>query len=83
MVLIEFIFKLLDIYTFIIIIRAILSWTQIDPYNPLFRFVYALTEPVLRPLRLLISAGSMGIDFSPIIAILLIQLFKRIIVGLL
>ncbi len=83
MFLIELIFKLLDLYTFIIFIRVILSWVHLDPSNPLVQLIYSLTEPVLRPLRLLISLGNMGIDLSPILALFLIQLFKKFLVRLL
>ena len=75
MFLIELIFKLLDLYTFIIFIRVILSWVHLDPSHPLVQLVYSLTEPVLRPLRLLINLGNMGFDLSPILALFLYRWF--------
>jgi YggT family protein len=61
----------LTIYTWIIIGRAIISWVNPDPYNPIVRFLYNVTEPVLYRVRRTIPfsyAG--GIDFSPLIVLL-------------
>lgn len=66
---------LLTIYMWIIIIRALISWVNPDPYNPIVRILYSLTEPVLSPIRRVIGFR-VGIDFSPMIVILLI-LFLR------
>ena len=48
-------------------------------YNPIARFLRQVTEPVLRPIRRLIPTHQTGIDFSPLIAIILIQLIERVI----
>ncbi|HEY3348093.1 MAG TPA: YggT family protein [Nitrospirota bacterium] len=67
---------LLEAYKWIIIIAALISWVNPDPYNPIVRFLYAATEPVLRPIRRKLPAT--GIDFSPLIVIaviIFIQLF--------
>ena len=67
---------LLDTYKWIVIIAALLSWVHPDPYNPIVRFLYAATEPVLRPIRRRLPM--MGIDFSPLIviaAIYFLQIF--------
>jgi YggT family protein len=56
------------IYMWIIIIRALLSWVNPDPWNPIVRFLYQVTEPVLRPIRRRLPVT--GIDFSPIVVIL-------------
>jgi YggT family protein len=59
----------------VIIIRALISWVSPDPYNPIVRILSQITEPVLRPLRRLVPPHKTGgIDLSPLIAILLIQL---------
>ena len=69
----------LNIYWWIIIARAVLSWVNPDPYNPIVRFIYNATEPVLyRVRRTLPFAFIGGIDFSPVIVlagILFLQLF--------
>lgn len=66
---------LLRLYMWVIIIAALISWVNPDPYNPIVRFLYSVTDPVLKRIRRVIGI-SMGVDFSPIIAILAI-LFIR------
>jgi YggT family protein len=66
----------LNIYMWVIIIRALLSWVNPDPYNPIVQFLIRITEPVLRPLRKLVPAGKLGIDLSPLIAILIIYFLE-------
>ena len=62
----------LTIYMWVIIIRALLSWVNPDPYNPIVQILNRLTEPVLRPLRKLAPPWKIGIDVSPFIALLII-----------
>ena len=57
-------------YMWIIIARAIVSWVSPDPYNPIVRVLYQITEPVLRWVRQRLPVATMGIDFSPMIVIL-------------
>ena len=66
----------LNIYMWTIIIRALLSWVNPDPYNPIVQFLTRITEPVLRPLRKLVPAYRLGIDLSPLIAILIIYFLE-------
>jgi YggT family protein len=68
-------------YMWIIIIRALLSWVNPDPWNPIVRFLIRATEPVLAPLRRLLPTGQWGIDFSPLVAILVIIFIQRFVVG--
>lgn len=72
---------ILTIYMYVIIARAILSWVSPDPYNPIVQMLYKITEPVLNPLRRLIPMGKMGMDLSPMIAILIIFFLKRFLVA--
>ncbi|MCC6544509.1 MAG: YggT family protein [Nitrospirae bacterium] len=71
----------LTIYMYVIIARAILSWVSPDPYNPIVQMLYKITEPVLNPLRRLIPVWKMGMDLSPMIAILIIFFLKRFLVA--
>lgn len=73
----------LFIYMWIVIIRALISWVSPDPYNPIVRFLYRVTEPVLRPVRRVLPIGGMGIDFSPLIVILVIYFLRIFLVGIL
>lgn len=67
---------LLSVYMWIIIISALISWVNPDPYNPIVRFLYSVTDPVLRPIRRRIGIG-FGIDISPLIVILIIMFIRR------
>jgi YggT family protein len=70
----------INIYMYIIIARAIISWVNPDPYNPIVRFLYRATEPVLyRVRRLLPDFG--GLDISPLIVILLIFFLQKFVVN--
>ena len=62
---------ILYIYTWIILIAALISWVNPDPYNPIVRFLHTVTDPVLRPIRRRIGILA-GIDIAPLIAILII-----------
>jgi YggT family protein len=62
----------LTIYMWIIIFRAVISWVNADPYNKVVIFLYKVTEPVLRPVRRILPMRNVGIDFSPIVVILVI-----------
>ncbi len=72
---------LLWAYMWIIIIRAVISWVNPDPRNPIVRFLYQITEPVLRPIRRRLPMT--GIDFSPVIVILAIMFLQRLLVRIL
>lgn len=58
-------------YMWVIIIRALVSWVNPDPWNPIVQFLDRATEPVLSPIRRTLGRR-MGIDLSPILAILII-----------
>ena len=76
--------KVLDvvlvIFMWIVIARAILSWVNPDPYNPIVRFIHNITEPVLYQIRKKIPLNFGGIDFSPIIVLLAIIFLRRFVV---
>ncbi len=71
----------LEFFTWVIIARAILSWVSPDPYNPIVQFLNKVTEPVLYPIRRIMGSYNIGIDLSPMIAILMIIFLKRFLVG--
>jgi YggT family protein len=70
----------LTIYMWIVIIAALISWVHPDPYNPIVRFLYSVTEPVFAMVRRLLPFPSMGIDFSPIIVLLAIIFLQQFLV---
>ncbi|MDY6792498.1 MAG: YggT family protein [Thermodesulfobacteriota bacterium] len=63
-------------FMWIVIARAVLSWVNPDPYNPIVRFIHNVTEPVLYQVRKRIPINFGGIDFSPIIVILVIYFLR-------
>lgn len=74
---------LLTIYLWMIIIRALLTWVNPDPYNPIVRFLGAATDPVLwRARRLMLRAGLNlgGMDLSPILVIVAIYFLQAFLV---
>jgi len=67
-------------YMWIIIIRAVISWVNPDPYNPIVQFLYRITEPVLTPIRRIIPIYKIGIDISPMIVILVIVFLRSFLI---
>ncbi|MBF0425980.1 MAG: YggT family protein [Magnetococcales bacterium] len=72
---------ILQIYSWMILARVILSWVSPDPYNPIIQFLVQFTDPVLRPARRLIPSFG-GLDFSPILVLLGISMLQRVVVAL-
>lgn len=70
----------LTIANWLIIIRALISWVNPDPYNVIVRFLYKMTEPLLAPFRRLFPAYTIGLDISPIFALLAIWFLKLFLV---
>src|SRR6266850_451632 len=74
--------SLLSLYFWILVISALLTWVNPDPRNPIVRFLYSVTEPVLYAVRRrmpFVKAG--GIDLSPIVVILGIMLLQYVVVA--
>lgn len=71
----------LTLYMWVIIARAVLSWVSPDPYNPIVRFIYSVTEPVLSQIRRRLPVSFSGIDFSPIIVFLVIIFLQNFVVN--
>lgn len=73
------IWALLTLYSWIIFIRAVVSWVQPNPRNPIVELLHRMTEPVLRPIRRFLPPSRMGgIDVSPAVAIVLIWCLKYV-----
>ena len=72
---------LLNIIYWLVIIRALISWVNPDPLNPVVQFLYKTTEPILEPVRKRLPLGlRFGIDISPIIVFLLIIFLQSFLV---
>lgn len=71
----------LSIAYWLILIRALVSWVNPDPFNPIVQFLYKTTEPILEPIRRILPLGfRFGIDISPIIAFFAILFLKSFLV---
>ena len=77
--LVHFINILFEVLSLAVLIRILLSWIRIDPYNRFVQMLYQITDPILEPFRRIIPPIGM-IDISPIVALLVLQVLQRIIV---
>jgi len=73
----------IGLYIWIVIIAALISWVQPDPYNPIVQILYRLTEPVYALIRRYIPTNFGGMDIAPLILILGLQFFQMFFVKLL
>jgi YggT family protein len=69
----------LELYMYVIIARALISWVNPDPWNPIVQFLNRATEPVLAPIRRMIGVR-IGMDVSPIVVILIIIFLQKAVV---
>lgn len=76
----EIVNMLLNVYYWIVIVAALISWVNPDPYNPVVRFLRTVTEPIFRPIRRLIGYRLGPIDISPIVVILAILFIQKFLV---
>ncbi|MFA5351073.1 MAG: YggT family protein [Candidatus Omnitrophota bacterium] len=73
---------LLGILYWLILIRALMSWVNPDPFNPIVQFLEKTTEPILYPIRKILPFNfKLGIDISPVIAFLVIMFLKSFLVN--
>lgn len=81
MAVIQLVQTLFQVYSFILLARVLITWFQVDPYNPIVRILYQLTEPLLAPIRRLLPQTGM-MDFSPIVAFIAITVLERIVISM-
>jgi len=67
--------QLINLYSLVVLVAVVMSWVQLPPSNPIAQLVYAVTEPLLRPIRRALPPMS-GLDFSPMVLLLGLQLLK-------
>lgn len=72
---------LIDFYSFVVLVTAILSWLPMDSRHPVMTTLRALTEPVLAPIRRRLPPMG-GFDWSPLVLILALQLLKRLLLSM-
>jgi len=71
----------LTLYMYIVIARAVISWVNPDPYNPIVRFLYSITEPLMNAVRRRLPLFYGGIDFSPMLILLAIIFLQSFLVS--
>lgn len=74
--------NLILVYMWIIIIAALLTWVRPDPFNPIVQLLYRLTNPAYALVRRYIPTMFNGIDLSPLIIIVLLQVAQVLIAAL-
>ena len=73
------VYYVIEMYMYVVIARALLSWVNPDPWNPIVQFLTRVTEPALAPIRRLVG-WRLGIDLSPLILILILSFLQKFIV---
>jgi YggT family protein len=73
------VYYVLEVYIYVVVARALISWVNPDPWNPIVQFLDRVTEPALRPIRQLIG-GRLGVDLSPLFLILILIFLQKFIV---
>ncbi len=76
---IDIITSLLSVYMWVVIIRVLISWINPDPHNPIVQFLRNVTDPAIEGLRRVLPnfLWSTGLDFTPLVLILLLQVLMR------
>lgn len=70
-----FLLRIVQIYSWLLFVRVMMSWFVRNPANPIYHFLWEITEPVLAPIRRIMP--QMGLDLSPIIAYLILNLITK------
>jgi YggT family protein len=73
---------MLELYKWVIIISALITWVNPDPSNPIVQTLYRLTEPVYAKIRQFIPTVIGGIDLAPIIVLFAIFFFQQLLLGI-
>jgi len=74
--------SLLTVYTWIVIIGALLTWVRPDPYNPIVQIIFRLTEPAYRLVRRLMPTVFNGLDLAPLILIIALNVLDVLLVNI-
>ncbi len=74
-------YNIIRIYEVILLARILMSWFRPDPYHPVVQWLRKLTDPVLEPVRRLLPLNAGGIDFSPMVVFIVLEVLERILRG--
>lgn len=75
------VYIIFQVMIWLVAIRCILSFIRHDPYQPIIRFIYEVTEPIMAPFRRLMPTAG-GIDFSPMVVFFVLQLLQSLVLGI-
>lgn len=75
-----FVDYILNIYLFVVIAAAVITWVQPNPYNPIVRFLFQVTEPIYARIRRIIPTNFGGLDIAPMILIFAIIFIQRVVI---
>ncbi len=78
MIIAQVISLIITVYIYIVVARAIISWVNPDPYNPIVRFLHNATDPVLYRIRRVLPLQFGGFDFSPILLLVGLYFIQRV-----
>jgi YggT family protein len=78
--LVELIALVIQLFALLVLARVLMSWFNVDPYNPIVQFIYNTTEPFLKPIRDMLPPAA-GMDFSPIVLLILVQVVGQLLVS--
>ena len=67
----------ISLWSILILLRIIMSWVNPCGQGEFYTWIFALTEPILRPLRVVVSLGGVGLDLAPLIALIIFSLIER------
>jgi len=70
--------KGISLLMLVILVTSLLSWVQPDPRNPIVRFLHAVVDPILHPIRVILPSMG-GMDFSPLVALLILSMLQKLI----
>ncbi len=72
---------LINIYLWIVIIASLLTWIKIDPQNPIVRFLFQITQPLFDWLKARLPLQYQGVDFAPLVVVIVLSLLDRLLIG--
>ncbi|MFH1036339.1 MAG: YggT family protein [Pseudomonadota bacterium] len=72
---------LMDVYTWVVIASAVITWVSPDPGNPIVRFLRGVTEPVFYRIRKLVPTNFGGLDIAPLLLLLAIFFVQRVVIS--
>jgi YggT family protein len=79
LILAQMIGLIINVYIYIVVARALISWVNPDPYNPIVRFLHNATDPVLYRIRRVLPMTFGGFDFSPLVLLFGLYFLQRLV----